>query len=89
MSTIINILESLIMDLESNLKKICACPNCGAEMKISCYDSTSFYVCPDCGCSIEAIEQDYNCENFCPSCNQTLNGSECSYCGYDLGSDFD
>ena len=51
--------------------------------------STSYYVCSECGCSIYAEEQNYDCENLCPSCNQTLDGNECTYCGYDLGSDFD
>ena len=58
-------------------------------MKISYNDSTSCYVCPECGSSIDAKEQNYDSENLCPSCNQTLEGNECLYCGYDLGSDFD
>ena len=77
------------MDVGYDLKKICVCPNCGSEMKISYNDSTSCYVCPECGSSIDAKEQNYDCKNLCPSCNQTLDGNECSYCGYDLGSDFD
>jgi hypothetical protein len=89
MSNIKNNLECLIMDVRSDLKKICICPNCGSEMKITCNDSTSYYFCKECGCSIDAKELNYDCENLCPSCNQTLDGNECSYCGYDLGSDFD
>jgi ssDNA-binding Zn-finger/Zn-ribbon topoisomerase 1 len=77
------------MDAESNLKKVCTCPNCGANMKIINDGSTSYYVCSECGCSIYAEDQNYDCQDLCPSCNQALDGNECSYCGYDLGSDFD
>jgi hypothetical protein len=77
------------MDVESDLKKICTCPNCGAEMRKNYYSATSYYVCSECGCSINAEERNYDSENVCPSCNQKLDGSECTYCGYDLGSDFD
>ena len=77
------------MDVKSKYKKICSCPNCGSDMKISIIDFESYYICPECGCSIIAEEQNYDCENLCPSCNQIISGNECSYCGYDLGSDFD
>ncbi|MFE3845471.1 hypothetical protein ACFL1L_01245 [Thermoplasmatota archaeon] len=77
------------MIAESDLKKVCACPNCGSEMKITYQMSTYYYVCSECGCSIYAEKQNYDCESFCPSCNQPLDGNECTYCGYDLGSDFD
>ena len=77
------------MDTPFKLKKTCTCPNCGAEMVISCNQSTFFYVCSECGCSINAVEQNYDCENLCPNCNRILDNNECPYCGYDLGSDFD
>lgn len=77
------------MDVESKSKKICICPNCGNEMKISFNDSTSYYVCPECGCSMDSEIQNYDWCNICPNCNQEIDDNECSYCGYDLGSDFD
>ena len=45
------------MDVKSNLKKVCTCPNCGADMKIINDGSTSYYVCSECGCSIYAEDQ--------------------------------
>ena len=52
-------------------------------------ESSQLYICPECGCTINAEEQKYDDEYTCPNCNQSLDGNECSYCGYDLGSDFD
>ena len=77
------------MDIKTKSKKNCICPNCGTEMRIESNGSSSFFVCPDCGCSINSELQYYFCENLCPSCYQELDGNECYYCGYDLGSDFD
>ena len=77
------------MDSKTDLKKTCAWPNCGGEMKLSDNVSLSLYICPDCGCSVDTEEQNYDCNNLCPNCNQILEDNECSYCGYDLGSDFD
>lgn len=62
------------------------CPNCGTEMNKS--PDNSAYVCPECGCSIEAEEKNFESGNICPNCNQPMDGNECQYCGYDLGSDF-
>jgi len=67
----------------------CICPNCGEEMKRSLDTSYPLYVCPKCGCSIEKSEQNLDSGMSCPNCNQLLDGDECPYCGYDLGSDFD
>lgn len=79
-------LETII---ESETEKKCICPNCGENMNRSLTASISLYVCPKCGCSIEKIDQNLNADTTCPNCNQFLDGNECSYCGYDLGSDFD
>jgi Zn-finger nucleic acid-binding protein len=77
------------MDSKTDLKKTCACPNCGGKMAPSNNVSLSLYICPECGSSIDTGEQNYDCNNLCPNCNQILEDNECSYCGYDLGSDFD
>jgi predicted amidophosphoribosyltransferase len=77
------------MDMAAGLKKKCVCPNCGADMQLSATSESPVYVCPDCGCTIDGEHQDYGQENVCPNCNQPLEGNECPYCGYDLGSDFD
>ena len=70
-------------------KKKCICPNCGTEMNISLHGDENVYVCPDCGCTIEAKEQNFDTSGICPNCNQELDGNECPYCGYYLGSDFE
>ena len=76
----------MVVDVEEKW----VCPNCGAKMKKSPDSQASIYVCPKCGCSIEATEQSLDADRVCPSCNQLLDdANECSYCGYDLGSDFD
>ena len=50
----------------------------------------SCFVCPACGCSMEAEEQNFDTGEVCPNCHRLFTGSsECPYCGYDLGSDFD
>lgn len=77
------------MDVATELKEIWACPNCGTEMNLSHEGPVSIYVCPECGCTIDAEEQNFDAENICPNCYQPMEGKECSYCGYDLGSDFD
>jgi DNA-directed RNA polymerase subunit RPC12/RpoP len=79
----------MIMDVKTDLKNLWVCPNCGSDMNLSNNESNSVYVCPECGCTIDAEEQKFNFENACPNCNQIMDGNECSYCGYDLGSDFD
>ena len=66
------------------------CPNCGTKMQKSHDTTTPIYVCPKCGCSIEGTEQNFDFDKVCPNCNQLMgDDSECSHCGYDLGSDFD
>jgi membrane protease subunit (stomatin/prohibitin family) len=77
------------MDDTTNLKEIWICPSCGKEMNLSQNGSMSVYICPECGCTIEAGTQNYDINNLCPNCNQVIDENECSYCGYDLGSDFD
>jgi DNA-directed RNA polymerase subunit RPC12/RpoP len=89
-----NIIKKIIgepimnMDMEQERKFIC--PNCGTDMRLSTEGAVPTYVCPDCGSTLEADEeQQYDSEGLCPNCNQPMQGSECSYCGYDLGSDFE
>ena len=66
------------------------CPNCGGEMEPSKNDSDEAYVCKDCGCCVDGNELcNFDTDQVCPNCNQHLEGNECSYCGYDLGSDFE
>ncbi len=78
------------MSVEMELDKKFVCPNCGAEMHLSTDAAVPIYVCSDCGCTIEAEEeQNFDSADLCPNCNQPMQGSECSYCGYDLGSDFE
>ena len=77
------------MDELSELKEKCICPNCGEQMNISKNESTEIYVCPICGCTVDAENQNFESNSICPNCSQLLDGNECSYCGYDLGSDFD
>jgi tRNA(Ile2) C34 agmatinyltransferase TiaS len=74
---------------ESETDEKCVCPNCGETMKRSLDPSIPLYICPKCGCSIEQTEQNLDSQMSCPNCNQLLDGNECPYCGYDLGSDFD
>jgi len=74
---------------ESEEEKKCICPNCGEIMKRSMDASSPLYICPKCGCSIEKTDQNLDADMACPNCNQLLDGNECPYCGYDLGSDFD
>ncbi|MEF8880097.1 MAG: zf-TFIIB domain-containing protein [Candidatus Thermoplasmatota archaeon] len=78
------------MEAELEMEKEVVCPNCGTSMKQSLDTATDIYVCPECGCSIEGDEEsDFDNFAVCPNCNQPLEGNECSYCGYDLGSDFE
>ena len=66
------------------------CPNCGTTMKRIVIDSGLFHICQKCGCSIEGKEQVFNADKICPNCHCSMESdSECSYCGYDLGSDFE
>ena len=66
------------------------CPNCGGEMIPSKNELDDTYICKECGCCVHGDEiQDFNSDMICPNCNQPLEGNECSYCGYDLGSDFE
>lgn len=65
------------------------CPNCGEKMELSYNTDTPVYVCPACGCTVSAEEQNFENTSICPNCNQEMDGNECPYCGYDLGSDFD
>ena len=74
---------------ESETDEKCICPNCGEIMKRSLDASIPLYICPKCSCSIEKTDQNLDSDMTCPNCNQLLDGSECPYCGYDLGSDFD
>ena len=75
--------------MRMEMDKKWVCPNCGTEMNRSPDGSTNVYVCPECGCTIDAEEQNFELGNICPNCNQPIDGNECSYCGYDLGSDFE
>ena len=77
------------MNNSSKLKELWVCPNCGTEMNLIEKDNSSYYVCPECGCTIDSEKQNFDIDSICPNCNQVLEGNECSYCGYDLGSDFD
>ena len=77
------------METSTEMEEKYVCPNCGAKMNPSPNTPTPTYVCPECGCSIEVTEQNLDSRNVCPNCNQLLDGNECSYCGYDLGSDFE
>ena len=66
------------------------CPNCGGEMQLSVNSSDDTYVCKECGCCVSKNEiNNVDMDHCCPNCNQPLEGNECSYCGYDLGSDFE
>jgi hypothetical protein len=76
------------MDEAAELSEGCVCPNCGEKMNKSIDGSLVFFVCPACGCTIDAENNNFELNKVCPNCNQTLEGYECSYCGYDLGSDF-
>lgn len=66
------------------------CPNCGAEMKRLTNKEGLFHVCQSCGCTLEGREQNYQMDSVCPNCHCSMDSNhECSYCGYDLGSDFE
>lgn len=65
------------------------CPNCGGKMKRVVNNDVPYFVCPDCGSSLEESDLCYELKAICPNCHQPMDGNECSYCGYDLGSDFD
>lgn len=66
------------------------CPNCGNEMKRLTNKSGLFHVCQKCGCTLEGKEQNFGYEKICPNCHSPMDSStECDYCGYDLGSDFE
>jgi Zn-finger nucleic acid-binding protein len=66
------------------------CPNCGTEMKRLNNKSGLFHVCQKCGCTLEGREQNFGFGKICPNCHSTMDSStECDYCGYDLGSDFE
>ena len=72
------------------MDNIWICPNCGSGMKRISYNPFICHECPKCGCTIEGREQKFDYENNCPNCHQSMeNHSECPYCGYDMGSDFD
>ena len=75
--------------VELEKEKKCISPNCGAEMKRSVESARPVYICEECGCTIQGEEQNFDTEGCCPNCNQPLDGSECPYCGYYLGSDFE
>lgn len=65
------------------------CPNCGATMKQVIIESGLFHICQKCGCTIEGRKQNFESESICPNCHSLMESeSECSYCGYDLGTDF-
>ena len=72
------------------IEQLWSCPNCGSQMKKNLDTTTSCRVCTQCGCSMDGEEKTFNPGVLCPNCNQELgNKTECPYCGYDLGSDFD
>ena len=75
--------------IEPEEEQKCICPNCGEIMKRSLDATIPLYICPKCGCSVETTDQNLDADTTCPNCNQLLDGNECPYCGYDLGSDFD
>jgi ssDNA-binding Zn-finger/Zn-ribbon topoisomerase 1 len=71
-------------------EEVYTCPNCGSDMKKKTNTWGLFYACPECGCTTEGKEQNFDYGEICPNCGRTMDESnECSYCGYDLGSDFD
>ena len=76
------------MEVVTETEQKCICPNCGEPMK-RLPGEESIYVCEKCGCTIEGANQNLDADMCCPNCNQLMDGSECPYCGYDLGSDFD
>ena len=82
-------MEWIYVETMTETNEKCICPNCGEIMKRSLDTSIPLYVCPKCSCTIEKTEQNLDSDMTCPNCNQFMDGSECSYCGYDLGSDFD
>ncbi|UCD13527.1 MAG: hypothetical protein JSW60_08220 [Thermoplasmatales archaeon] len=59
-------------------------------MKRVTSNSGLYHICEKCGCTIEGCEQNFEPEIVCPNCHSSMDSSnECSYCGYDLGSDFE
>ena len=60
------------------------------EIEVEHQQKDSADVCKDCGCCVSTNElNNVDTDHICPNCNQSLEGNECSYCGYDLGSDFE
>ena len=71
------------------MEDIWICPNCGATMKRVIIESGLFHICKKCGCTLEGRKQNFESECICPNCHCLMESeSECSHCGYDLGSDF-
>ena len=72
------------------MKDIWTCPNCGERMRKKSDISNVYHICLKCGYSMEGKEQNFDFGRVCPNCHHVLSDNiECSYCGYDLGSDFD
>ena len=72
------------------MEDIWTCPNCGATMKKKTDVYGHYRICPKCGCTVEGHEQRYDANQICPNCHQEIdNNSECSHCGYYLGTDFE
>lgn len=79
-----------MMEIKLEEEDTWICPNCGSKMEKLKNNPVICHVCPQCGCTIEGKEQNFDTESICPNCYQPMgDSSECSYCGYDLGSDFD
>ena len=71
------------------MEEIWTCPNCGASMKKMTGEIGLYHICPKCGCTLEGQAQRFEANQSCPNCHREIDGnSECSYCGYDLGTDF-
>ena len=72
------------------MEDIWSCPNCGATMKKMVGEFGIYRVCSKCGCTLEGNEQHFESNHICPNCHQEIDdNSECTRCGYDLGSDFE
>ena len=72
------------------MEDIWTCPNCGATMKKIMDENGIYRTCPKCGCTVEGHEQHFDENQVCPNCHQEMESNcECSYCGYDLGTDFE
>ncbi len=76
------------LELSVDQDNVWVCPHCGEEMKLVKNREGCYHVCESCGCMIEGLEQDCELGSVCPNCHQVMDGGECSYCGYDMGSDF-